>query len=384
MRQRVRDVLLVSAAGVLVVDGLYAAAGGDIVLGDGHLEAAVVRKLHGLLYQSLAEGARADDGGAVEVLQAARRYLAGGRRILVDQHGNGHHGIDGLLLRLIFVVGTLHATLRRDERHALRHEHVHYLDGLSQRAAAVVAQVEDECLHALLAHVDYGAAHVLGAVLGKLRQEQIAHARLQHTIVIDGGQLYGAARHLQLQHLRLLLSRHATLHLQQERRPRFSAQLAGHLRGILAHHRGVVDSKHHVALLQSGLSRRHALVRFVDDDALRAEVVLYQCADAGVLSREHLLEVLHLVRRVVLRVGVQRAQHRLDASPHGLVRVERVHVHLVEVLVYGGERLEVPRYIVRTTIVLGSGLSYSSLFSRNGSCFTGKSGSAPHRHIYNK
>ena len=57
------------AAGV--VEGLDAAAAGDVVFGGGYFHAAVVGQGSYCLYEAFAEGAVSDDDGAVEVLEGA-------------------------------------------------------------------------------------------------------------------------------------------------------------------------------------------------------------------------------------------------------------------------------------------------------------------------
>ena len=58
-------------AAAFVVDSLYAAPGGDVVVRGGELHLRVVGQRHGHLHKTLAVGLRADDDTAVEVLQRA-------------------------------------------------------------------------------------------------------------------------------------------------------------------------------------------------------------------------------------------------------------------------------------------------------------------------
>ena len=64
-------------------------------------------------------------------------------------------------------------------------------------------------------------------------------------------------------------------------------------------------------------------------------------ADAGILARQHLFVLASLVFWIVLGVGVERSEHGAYGSAHSFVGVERVHIHKVEVTVYGVEHVEV-------------------------------------------
>ena len=110
--QAVRYVFGVAAAGVAVVDGLYAAAAGYVVFAGGQLQLAVVREVHGQLHEALAVGARADDYGAVQVLQAAAGYLARARAFAVHDDDYGHHRVDWLHAGHVVVVGALELAAR--------------------------------------------------------------------------------------------------------------------------------------------------------------------------------------------------------------------------------------------------------------------------------
>ena len=106
-REAVRHVLGVAAAGVAVVDGLYAAAAGYVVFARGELQLRVVRQVHRQLYEALTVGACAEDDGAVEVLQAARRYFAGAGRVAVNKDDHRHDGVNRVNRGGVVAVGAL-------------------------------------------------------------------------------------------------------------------------------------------------------------------------------------------------------------------------------------------------------------------------------------
>ena len=335
--QAVGNVLGVAPAAVLVVHGLYAPPAGYVVLAGGELERAVVWQVHRHLHQALAIGARAEHHSAVEVLQRTGSDLAGAGRLAVDQHHYWHHRVNGLEPRLVLAVGLAQLAPRLHQHPALGHPHVYYLNGLGQRAAAVAPEVEHEALGPLPLQVDEGAAHVLGASLREAVQADVAHPAGAHAVVWYLGQLDVAARHPERQ----LLARGGAPHPQSEGGAGLAAQPLADVAHRLAHHRRVVYRQYLVALAQAHLGSGHALVGLVDDHALYLEVLAYHGAYAGILAREHHLKLLVLVFGVVLGVGVEAAQHGLDAVAYHLRRVERVDIHQVEVLVDGVEYVEV-------------------------------------------
>ena len=66
-----------------IVNSLYAAAGGQVILAGSDLQMAAVCNRTQVLDKSLTEGALADELGATQVLQAAADDLAGARRVFI-------------------------------------------------------------------------------------------------------------------------------------------------------------------------------------------------------------------------------------------------------------------------------------------------------------
>ena len=348
--QRVGDMLRVASAPVAVVDGLDAASAGDVVFARGELDDAVVGQVEGRLHQSLAEGARAHDDGAVEVLEAAAGDLRGRGRLVVDEDDDGHHGVDRLHLGRKLAVGLLDLALHRQDGLALGHEHVDDGDGLLDASATVAPQVEDEALHALVLHVEHGAPHVAGAVLRVGGEAEIADAARLHAVVGHGRLLDLLAG----DDLAEGLARRGAHDLDLERRSRVAAQVAGDVGRGLPRHRGVVDAHDDVALAQSRLGRRRVLIRLVDDHRLAHQVVADDGSDAAVASRQHQVELLGVVGGVVHRVGVEGVEHGPQAVAHHLVGVERIDIHHVEVFIDRVEHLQILRHVeVVTIVVLG-------------------------------
>ena len=117
--------------------------------------------------------------------------------------------------------------------------------------------------------------------------------------------------------------------------------MAADERCILVRHHRVIDLQDNVALAQSGFLGRHTHVRFLYHHLLQPLVVAYQCTDSGILARQHGLQLLLLLLRIVLRVAIQRPQHGINTRRYHLVGVERVDIHQVEVLVQGIENLQI-------------------------------------------
>ena len=231
-------------------------------------------------------------------------------------------------------------SLVRHHRQSACHKHVHDVHSLHLRATAVATQVEHQRRHALIAQVDKRTAHLLGTALGELRQADIACVALTHTVVgYRRSVLYLAACNLHLH----LFACARTPDLQQERRTRIATQtLADVLRVLACHHR-VVDAQYHVALLQTCLLSRCTGIGLVDDRCLLYQMVADECADAAVLARDKCLQVFLL--RIVLRVGIQRTQHRLNTRAYHLVGIKRVNIHQVQVLIQLVEDIQVFGYL---------------------------------------
>ena len=118
------------------------------------LQVGIVGQVHiGNLYQSLAVCARTYYYTTLQVLQRSARNLRGRRRLLVHQHHDGYHGVDGLQARLVFRLDTLQLTLRLDYALTLGQPHAQDVHTLRQRAATIAAQVQHQLLSTLLLQV---------------------------------------------------------------------------------------------------------------------------------------------------------------------------------------------------------------------------------------
>ena len=346
--QRIGHMLRVAAVVVLVVDGLYAASAGYVVLVGGQFQAAVVGHGHGHLHQSLAIGARSHDDRTVQILQAAARDLARTGRFAVHQHHDGHDGVYRFHRRPVVVVHAFQASAVRNDQLSLGHEHVHKAHSLLFYAAAVAPQVEHELLHALSFQVEERPPHLLGAAFRELVQVDVAHAVLPQAVVGHRRELYGAARHLDFHHL----SRAGPAYLDDECGARVAPQTVAHIAVVPAFHRLVVDGQYHIALLQARFGGWHVGVWLFNHHVFPGEVVAYERADAGIFARHHHLEVAFLLGRIVLRIGVERAEHGVDSRADGHFRVERIYIEQVQLLVDGIENIQVFHHLEAMVVLL--------------------------------
>ena len=120
----------------------------------------------------------------------------------------------------------------------------------------------------------------------------------------------------------------------------------------LSLHLLAVDGEDDVALAEPCLVGRHTVVRFVDDGGVLPEIVRHDGPYAAVFARNHLLQLLDVRLRIILRVRVERAQHGLYAGAHDLLCVERVDIHHVEVAVDVAEYLQLFRHLEVMVILL--------------------------------
>ena len=165
----------------------------------------------------------------------------------------------------------------------------------------------------------------------------VSDAALLHTVIGQIRHLNGATLHLDGH----LLARRRTFNLHHHRCAWFATQVVAYVGGALLCHRLTVDAQNDVALLKSGFGSWHTLVRFVYDDTLACEAIAYYRTDASIFARHHLFIFSRLVLGEVVGVRVERAHHRAYSRSDGLVGVERVDVHQVEVAVDGIENVKV-------------------------------------------
>src|SRR5262245_28500660 len=131
-------------------------------------EARAVGQRDDGLHRALAEGLGTDHDRAAPVLERARDDLGRRRAALVDEHHHRQGGIRLLCVRREAHVLVPHAPLGVDDQLAVVDELLGHLDRRGQEAARIVAQVEDERLHARLRRLVERRGHVAGRLLLEL------------------------------------------------------------------------------------------------------------------------------------------------------------------------------------------------------------------------
>ena len=291
-----------------------AAAARRVVLRDGQLEAVVMKHRHDDLHRALAVRLRADERRRARVLQGAREDFRSARAVAVNQDDDRVLAL--LELRLMDFLRAV-ALDNRDDG-SLRHDEVRDLDAARDEAARVLAQIDDESLHALFSKRFVGGLELLARVLRERSDADIAHAVLEHRalgcIDLDGRALY-----------RVVLRLVAALYRQDDIRADFAADMHRNFLRLHLRDRRAVDGHDLVAGLEAGVLPR----RIVEDGDDRDLAVLeaHRHADAAELALRVLLELLKLVGIHVDRVRVSEGLHHAgDGAVHELRLVDIRHV----------------------------------------------------------
>ena len=160
-----------------IVDGLDAAARGDVVFGRGEFEHGIVAQRSRRLHESLAETALADQHRAVEVLQRPGDDLRRRCRTAVDQHRQRQVCKDRLRVGAEHLLRIFRTPLGADHLGPFGDEHSQDFDRLLHDAAAVGAVVEHKPFQRLFGAQPFdGRAHLLVASFGEVAVADVADA----------------------------------------------------------------------------------------------------------------------------------------------------------------------------------------------------------------
>ena len=174
-----------------IVKLLDAAAAGDIVLRNGHLQFAVVVEVARLLHQPLTVGALAHHHRAIKVLQRPANDLTCAGTLPIHQHHQGNARVHGFAQRLVGLVpfGDLAAGLHH--QFVLRHEEVHDVHRFAEQTTAVAAQVQHHLGGALFLQLLHCGAYLLTGRLRETVQLDVAHLvhRVDHPLIRHIGDL---------------------------------------------------------------------------------------------------------------------------------------------------------------------------------------------------
>ncbi len=267
-----------------------------------------------MLHRPLAEGLFADQAGAAVILQRAGDDLraAGRRRVHQDRQrpveGQAAAcGVVGLLLAVLTLLVQHHATGQELAGHVHRSE---------QRAAGIVAQVEDQPGRPLLPQVAQGILQLVGGALADEANGHVAGLRfLFQQAVFDGGQLDRLPFDLELQQFLHLGPADGQLDSAAHGAPdQRHHVILGHAHGVLTVH-GDDD----VALLDAGQRRRRVLHRREHDVAFL--VLAHPGADAAEVTPQLVPLQLPGLRLHENGVGVLEAGYHAVCSAIGPLHI---------------------------------------------------------------
>ena len=319
---------------VAVVDGLYAAAGGRVILRRGHLELAVIRKRPDALYESLAVSAGSDDGGTVQVLQRTGNDFRRRGGTGIHQDDEGDFQVHGIGRGLVFLPGTLGLSLGGHDHGTLGNEQGNDVHRFAHDAAAVAAEIQHQALHSLRFEGMVAVADSLAHPFGELGQEDVSVAVVQHAHIFHGGEGDAFAGDGDVDGFTRLPGSAVAqfLHAENDLGARLAAHLVGALLGGESMGAHSVDGLDLIAADEAGLRRRRARIGLVDHDIAVLVRLVDDRADAAVGIGQHHLEILLFLFRNIDGIGVQGFQHGVHAFPLDPAHFQGVHIRTVEFL----------------------------------------------------
>ena len=292
------------------------------------------------LHERLAERRFADDVGAVVILQRARHDLRRARAAAVRHDDDRDIGELAVFGRAVILVGVGHAAARVDDHLAARHELVDHLDGLIERAARIVADVEQQPAHAFRRERLQRAAQIAIRVLAEVAQLDVTGARVDHEKRRHGGNGDLVAHELDVDHVRVTAPPQRNLH----RRTARAAQLLHRLIGVPALRAFARDVRDDVALPHALFVGRRSL-----EHELRDDVAVHGAdldPDAVVVPFLPLAHLRVLARVEEARVRIERREHAAHRAVHQAIRIDLVDVAGFDGAQRGRERLVVIRHLV--------------------------------------
>ena len=292
-------------------------------MGDGEAYHRSVGQVDRTLDEAFAEGAATHDDAAVVILYGTRYNLCRRGRIAVDEDDDLSLSKQASAFGMMFhALGG--ASFGIDHQVALLQELIGNLHGSMQIAAAILLQVEHQCLHALRQEGLQTLHEFVVRGGSEVADADIAHFRTKHIGGVDGVDRNLVADNLEVQGVANALSHDAEVDL----RPLGTAQSAHNLfaRHLDAGNGGVVDVDDAVASQDTSLLGRSVGDGLDDKQRVFHHVELY--ADALERPLQGFVHLLHLLGGGVRRVGVQLLYHAADAVFYQLLLVDAVDIEV--------------------------------------------------------
>ena len=200
----------------------------------------------------------------------------------------------------------------------------------------------------VLLQVQEGLLDLLGTLVGKALQVDVAHLVALHAIPGDLFHLNLFAHDLHFP--RLLLAR--TLDEERHLRVGHPFQQFAHLVARELRDIGRVDLQDQVACLQSGQGGWHPFVRLGNHHPTVRIPLTDVGADTPIFAGRHHLECLHLLFGNVFRIGIEPVQHGVDAPTYTLLYIDRIHIKHLHLLDQGIEDVQILTHL-KAVVCLG-------------------------------
>ena len=267
----------------------------------GELHRRAVAERHYKLDDALAVARGSDQLCAAKVAIGTGKDFRAARRAAVNQNDGRH--ID--LVSVGRIVLLSHAvTPRRVDQKAVRKHVVKHLDARIHHAARVVAEVNDQALHALLLKIVHRFLKLFRGNRIELEDADVANLIVPH-LGLHGRHLDVAARHVEAEFFVRLSAEYLDLY----GRALFAADIACDKDiQILSGHIVPVNLIENIFRLKACLFRRGTREHGHDAAYLGLGILIQHRTDAGVLAAGLFGQLLVLVRRVVDRVGIAESR----------------------------------------------------------------------------
>ena len=240
----------------------------------------------------------------------------------------------------------LNLTLCRHKCFSARQKEIGYLYGLIQQAASIIPQVNHQRSHPPLLQVQKSLLELLGRIPREGAEIDITYIIIQHRIIRYERQLDGTAHNVEIQ--RFLCT--GTLHFQLEAGTHLSAKHLADFLVVLSGKVFSVNFHQNISGFQAYIGSRHILVwlRYHGTFQFRIPSNHRTYTTIGIL--QHLLQFALVIFRIILRVGIQRVEHGINAFTDSLVRINRIHVKHIQLFHNGIEYIQILCYLETAAI----------------------------------